>query len=88
MSKFLSFLCLACAFAIGAAQNNYNPKHSGSAHHAIIHGEHWVNHHVSAPHEKHHRYPKRHKPDKSVHHAAMHTEHWLNHHVSAPHKHN
>jgi hypothetical protein len=87
MLKTIILVCLVCCFGLGFGFQNYDKKHSGSAHHAVMHAEHWATHHVSAPHKKHHKYPKRHHPDKSTHHAAIHAEHWVNHHVSPPHKH-
>ena len=74
---------ISCAAAFGVSQS----KDDKSVHHAAVHAEHWVDHHVSAPHKKVvHRKIVRHKKSKSIHHAAMHAEHWVDHHVSAPHK--
>jgi hypothetical protein len=76
----LSLVASALAFGLASAAQ----QHDDTVHHAAMHAEHWVNHHVSARHKRHHRYPKRHHPDKSVHHAAIHAEHWIQHHASPP----
>ena len=60
-------------------------KKDKSVHHAAMHAEHWLNHHVSAPHGK--AYQKRvAKRNHNARKAIKHAEHWVNHHVSAPHK--
>jgi hypothetical protein len=86
MIKFVSFaatLLFGTTLLCGTAS-----AQDSSPHHTAMHAEHWVDHHVSAPHKRvvRHRKPKRH--DRSTHHAAMHAERWIDHHVSAPHKNN
>ena len=81
MKKIIFLSIIAAVSAVSFAQDD-------SPHHAAMHAEHWVDHHVSAPHHKvmRHRKPKHRKKSASIHHAAMHAERWIDHHVSAPHK--
>ena len=82
----LAFAVVSAAVAFGA--DPFQKKDDKTPHHAAMHAEKWLDHHVSAPH---HRKPTRrkrmyHNKKATVHHAVMHAEHWVDHHVSAPHK--
>ena len=88
MFKPLLVAAILIPSVIAMAATPQDKKDDNSVHHAAIHAEKWVDHHVSAPHHKvaKRRRPIHRKKSKTVHHAVMHAEHWIDHHVSAPHK--
>ena len=87
MLKYILVATALAAFSVSFGVDPQQNKDDKSVHHAAVHAEHWVDHHVSAPHKKVvKRKPMHKKPSKTVHHAVMHAEHWVDHHVSAPHK--
>ncbi|MDR3691596.1 MAG: hypothetical protein P4L46_19615 [Fimbriimonas sp.] len=86
----LKSLLIAAALATMVTAYGIEPQRKPadkSVHHAAMHAEHWIDHHVSAAHTGKHKRHRviHHKKSKSVHHAVMHAEHWIDHHVSAPH---